>query len=98
MSKVNRSDLDEYIALAFDLTDERAAEIVKGVLFWIKQSAADTGEVDLHEFGTFETSIRKSRTGRNPQTGEPVAIPDKRVVKFKPWKAFRDIVEAGEQD
>jgi DNA-binding protein HU-beta len=35
---------------------------------------------------------RKARTGRNPQTGEPIKIPAKTVVKFRLAKAFKDAV------
>ncbi len=44
-------------------------------------------------FGTFSTSKRKARTGRNPQTGAPLKIPAARVPKFKAGKSLRDAVK-----
>jgi DNA-binding protein HU-beta len=44
-------------------------------------------------FGTFSTSRRKARTGRNPQTGAPLKIPAARVPKFKAGKSLRDAVK-----
>lgn len=40
--------------------------------------------VTIRGFGSFTPALRKARTGRNPGTGEPIAIPAKRTVKFKP--------------
>ncbi len=51
---------------------------------------ADGGRVELRGFGTFSTRARESRTGRNPRTGDAVAIASKRVPYFKPGKEMRD--------
>jgi len=55
----------------------------------IEQLAAD-GRVELRGFGTFSTRARDGRTGRNPRTGDAVAIASKRVPYFKPGKEMRD--------
>jgi DNA-binding protein HU-beta len=43
-------------------------------------------------FGRLVLANRKARMGRNPQTGEPIKIPAKRVVKFRLAKALKDAV------
>jgi len=48
--------------------------------------------VVLTGFGTFTLMRRKSRVGVNPATGKKMQIPAKRVAKFKPGKALRDMV------
>lgn len=48
------------------------------------------GRVELRGFGTFSTRARDGRTGRNPRTGDAVAIGAKRVPYFKPGKEMRD--------
>lgn len=48
--------------------------------------------ISLPDFGTFTTKDRAARTGRNPKTGEPVAIPAKTVASFKPAPALADLV------
>ncbi len=48
--------------------------------------------VDLFGFGKFETKTRAARTGINPQTKEPVQIPETKVVGFKPAKALKEKV------
>lgn len=50
------------------------------------------GKVTLVGFGTFQKSRQKARTGRNPQTGAPIKIKAKNVVKFKPGKALKAAV------
>lgn len=50
------------------------------------------GKVTLVGFGTFAKVRRKARTGRNPQTGDPIKIKARNVVKFKPGKTLKDSV------
>ena len=42
--------------------------------------------VSIKDFGTFKKIIQPARIARNPATGEPVEVPEKEVVKFKPSK------------
>ncbi len=48
-------------------------------------------------FGKLVLSNRKARMGRNPQTGEPIKIPAKRVVRFRVAKAMKDLVLGGKK-
>jgi len=48
------------------------------------------GKVTLVGFGTFTKVKRKARTGRNPQTGAPIKIKARSVVKFKPGKLLKE--------
>ena len=50
------------------------------------------GKVTLVGFGTFSKSRRKARKGRNPQTGKPISIKARNVVKFKVGKKLKDAV------
>jgi DNA-binding protein HU-beta len=50
------------------------------------------GKVQLVGFGTFETSTRAARTGRNPQTGKEMKIKASKAPKFKAGKALKDLV------
>lgn len=66
--------------------------IVNGMMDEIKTAVAANDSVQLVGLGTFFTRDRAARTARNPQTGEPVQIPAKKVPAFKPGRAFKDIV------
>ena len=55
----------------------------------IVQRLAENGRVELRGFGAFSTRARDARTGRNPRTGDVVAVDAKRVPYFKPGKEMR---------
>lgn len=58
------------------------------------QDAVVAGDkVSIVGFGTFETTERAARMGRNPQTGEDMEIPASKAPKFKAGKAFKDAVK-----
>lgn len=78
--------------LAEDNPGLSAREIDKIVAIFfdeISQRLADGGRVELRGFGAFSTRARDARTGRNPRTGETVAVDAKRVPYFKPGKEMR---------
>ena len=50
------------------------------------------GKLTLVGFGTFLKTQRKARTGRNPQTGEPIKIKAKNVIKFKAGKKLKEAI------
>ena len=49
--------------------------------------------IELRGFGSFSVNRRPPRMGRNPRSGESVAIPEKRVPHFKQGKALREAIE-----
>ena len=50
--------------------------------------------VELRGFGTFSTKQRNARIGRNPKTGEPVAIPHKKMPFFKMGKSMKERINS----
>ena len=54
------------------------------------ETLAQGGRVELREFGTFSIRRHAARSGRNPQTGEPVNIPERHLPSFRLGKALRD--------
>jgi len=89
---VTRSDLVQAIAADMGLPTARAIEAVDAVLFAIEQGLHQGKEVRLAGFGTFAVSARKATTGRNPRTGERIAVGATTSVRFRPGKALRDAV------
>jgi len=55
----------------------------------ITDTLMDGDDISVPGFGKFSTSIRSARTCRNPQTGEPMEVPEKRVPKFKAASALK---------
>ena len=50
--------------------------------------------VELRGFGTFTTKHRNARIGRNPKTGDPVAIPQKKMPFFKMGKSMKERINS----
>ena len=80
---MNKKELVDYISKSADLTTTEAEKALNGFLGAITQSLKKNDKVSLIGFGTFSTSKREARTGRNPQTGQSIKIPAKNVVRFK---------------
>ena len=58
----------------------------------VSESLKKNKPVVLTDFGTFSVLKRKARTGVNPSTGKKMQIPAKKVPKFKPGKALKELV------
>jgi DNA-binding protein HU-beta len=87
---VNKTELIDKVAESADISKASAARALESVLDAITSSLKDADPVVLVGFGTFTVKDRAARTGRNPQTGEPIAIKAARVPGFKPGKALKD--------
>ncbi len=72
-----------------ELRAEEIEQVVDIFFDEIAQRLAEGGRVELRGFGAFSTREREARTGRNPRTGEAVAVPAKRVPYFKAGKEIR---------
>lgn len=70
----------------------QAQRAVAAVLETIKESVVDGDGVNIIGFGSFRPAERKATQFRNMQTGELMDVPARRVVTFKPGKAFKDAV------
>lgn len=70
---------------------KKDAEVAVNSVFGVIEEALAAGEkVQVIGFGTFETRTRSARSGRNPQTGETIAIPASTVPAFKPGNKLKD--------
>ena len=67
---------------------------VKHVIDLMVQTLASGGGIEIRGFGSFNLSYRRARIGRNPRTGQAVALPSKYVPKFRPGKRLRERVNA----
>jgi integration host factor subunit beta len=63
---------------------------VKGLLDQMVQALAEGRRIEIRGFGSFSLHYREARMGRNPRTGESVALPSKQVPHFKAGKALRE--------
>jgi integration host factor subunit beta len=65
---------------------------VKALLDMMGGALADGERIEIRGFGSFSLHYRPPRLGRNPKTGEPVALAGKHVPHFKPGKELRERV------
>lgn len=91
---MNKADLINKVAEKSGLTKTKAAEVID-TLVGTMQEALSTGEkITLVGFGSFDVSKREARKGRNPKTGEEIAIAAKSVVRFKSGKELTESVNS----
>jgi integration host factor subunit beta len=92
---MTKSDLIKLLAEANPHLYLRDIEKIVATVFEEITRALERGDrVELRGFGAFSVRGRGARTGRNPRTGEEVAVPDKVVPYFKTGKELRDRLNA----
>lgn len=69
------------------------ARVVKSLVLVLREALKNGDRVSLWGLGTFKIKARKGRMGRNPQTGEAMAIPAGRKISFKPSQSFKDLAK-----
>ena len=89
---MNKNDLVDAVAERTALAKSDAARAVEAVLGAVTEALQKGEAVTISGFGTFATKTRAARTGRNPRTGEAIAIPASRVPGFKAGKGLKDAV------
>ncbi len=89
---MDRQKLISEVASTLDVPRKSVSNILECALDKITASLAFNEKVTLVKFGTFTTKSRSARIGRNPKTGEPINVPAKTIVKFKPSKFLKGTI------
>ena len=89
---MNQSELVKAIADTADVSQKQAADVLKALGAVTAAALGSGGEVALPGIGKLSVFARAARTGRNPSTGEALAIAEKKVPKFSAAKALKDAV------
>lgn len=89
---MNKSELIDAIAASADISKAAAGRALDAVTDSITEALKKDDQVSLVGFGTFLVKERAARTGRNPQTGQPIDIAAAKVPSFKAGKALKDAV------
>ena len=93
---MNKQDLVDLMASQADISRAAAETALNTFVDAVTKTLAEGGKVAIVNFGSFETSKRKARTGRNPRTGVEMAIPAAVIAKFKAGKRLKDAVNERE--
>ncbi len=81
---LTKSDLTNKIRSKVGLTSTESLTYVNSFFDFVKSEVETDGPIKLTGFGSFIIKEKKRRKGRNPQTGEPIYISERKVLKFKP--------------
>ena len=90
---MTKSELIDAVAEKAGLSKTDASKALAATLESVTEALKTGDKVALIGFGTFSVSLRAARTGKNPQTGEPLAIPASKAAKFKVGKQLKDAVK-----
>ena len=89
---MTKKEIVKQISESIDETQLKTKEIVQQTFDAIVETLIRDGRIELRNFGVFEVKRRKARKARNPRTGDPVHVPSKNVVTFKPGKRMEERV------
>lgn len=89
---MNKAELIEIAATAADISKAAAGKALDGLMAAIVKTVSKGDTVTLVGFGTFKSSKRAARTGKNPKTGEPLKIAATTVPKFSAGAGFKTAV------
>jgi len=90
---MNKAELVEVVSDKTGLTKKDVRNVVDALTETIADALSMDEKVTLVGFGTFQVMERKARRGVNPQTGEEIQIPAKKVPRFRAGKDFREKVK-----
>ena len=92
---MNKSDVIDRVAGTAGVARQQAESVLDAFFDTVRSATKGGDRVAWPGFGSFTTTQRKARTGRNPRTGESVKIPATKAVKFSPSSALKDYLNTG---
>ncbi len=88
-AKITYARLQERVAAAAGIPKKEAQNLLKEMTAAVGAGLVADGKVTLAGLGRFNRKVQRARRGRNPQTGEPIDIPEKNRVDFLPEARWR---------
>ena len=89
---MTKAEFVPHVATETSMTKAAAERMVGAVFSTIADALERDEPVAIAGFGKFAVRTPAARQGRNPRTGEPVAVPASKAPSFKPAKALHDAV------
>ena len=89
---MTKADLVDKIAAKTGLTKAASEKALNAFLASVQDGLVAEGRLNLSGFGSFVVEQRKARKGRNPRTGQSIAIPAAKVVRFRSGKRLKDSI------
>lgn len=94
MAKYTKAQLVADVAESAGVTKANAESVINAMFETVISQAKSGTKVAWPGFGSFQTSQRAARKGRNPQTGNEINIPASTVMKFTAAKALKDVLNS----
>lgn len=89
---MNKSELIQALAKEADLPLRKSEEIVNMAFDTMSKALVDGDRIEIRGFGSFTVKEYEGYTGRNPKTGQKIAVEEKRLPFFKAGKELKDKV------
>jgi integration host factor subunit alpha len=86
---LTKADIVESIHTKLGFSKKEAADLVEMIFDQIKGTLSKSSKIKISGFGNFVVREKRSRTGRNPQTGESIKITARKVLTFRPSQVLR---------
>ncbi len=91
---MNKSELVEALSIKNNLTYKKSEQIVNLIFDTMAQALIDNDRIEIRGFGSFMVKDYKSYMGRNPKTGQIIAVKEKKLPFFKVGKELRERVDS----
>ena len=95
---LTKADIVETMYQKVGISKKEAADYVELVFDTIKQTLSTGDKMKISGFGNFVVREKRSRVGRNPQTGQSIEITARKVLTFKPSQVLRTTVSEALKD
>ncbi len=92
---LTKADLVDSLVQELNVSRKDAVSYSELIFETIKETLQQGTNVKISGFGNWNVRDKRSRVGRNPQTGEAMEISSRKVVTFKPSQILRDILNGG---
>ncbi len=89
---LTKAEIVESVHRKIGFSKKDSTEIVEKIFEILKRTLEKGESVKLSGFGKFEVKSKRSRRGRNPQTGQEMEIAARRVLSFRPSKILRSVL------
>ncbi len=86
---MTKADIIEQIYEKVGFSKKESAEIVEMIFDIMKETLEKGGKIKISGFGNFVVREKRSRVGRNPQTGEEIEISARKVLTFRPSQVLK---------
>ncbi|MHB1400335.1 MAG: integration host factor subunit alpha [Trichloromonadaceae bacterium] len=94
---MTKADLIENVYLKTGFSKKESAEIVEMVFDLIKTTLEAGEKIKIAGFGNFVVKDKATRRGRNPQTGDEIAISSRKILSFKPSQVLKQSINGEEE-